>query len=98
MVHSLRIMNDECPKLTFYNIEEDASSVQTTNIFIAAFITCCARLRLYQHLDTWTTWGVMHFIWTQIQLCCGLVSHRSLKATFGGEMTDVLDPADGSRD
>ena len=98
MGRSLRIMNEECSKLTFYKIEEDAPGVQTTNIFIAAFITCCARLRLYQHLDTWTTWGVMRFIWTQIQLCGGLVSHRSLKAIFWGEMTDELYPADGSRD
>ena len=98
MVHFLRIMNEEFPKLTFYKIGEDAPGVQTTNIFIAAFITCCARLRLYQHLDTWTTWGVIHFIWTEIQLCGGLVGHRSLKATFWGKMTDELDPADGSRD
>ena len=40
----------------------------------------------------------MHFIWTQIQLCGGLVSHRSLKAIFWGEMMDELDPEDGSRD
>jgi len=51
VVRSLPIMNEECPKLTFYKIEEDAPGVQTTNIFIAAFITFCARLRLYQHLD-----------------------------------------------
>ena len=91
-------MKEGCPKLTFYKIEEDAPGVQTTNIFIAAFITCCARLRLYQHLDTWTTWGVMRFIWKQIQLCGGLVSHRSLKAIFWVEMTDELYPVDGSRD
>ena len=48
-------MNDECPKLIFYKIEEDAPGVQTTNIFNAAFITWCAQLRLYQHLHTWTT-------------------------------------------
>ena len=95
MVRYLRIMNEECPKLTFYKIEEDATGVQTTNIFIAAFITCCARLRLYHHLDHVV---VMHFIWTQIQLCGGLVSHRSLKAIFWGEMTDELDLVDGSRD
>ena len=86
-------MNEECPKLTFYKIEEDAPGVQTTNIFIA-FITCCALLRLYQHLDHVES----NALWTQIQLCGCLVSHRSLKAIFWGEMTDELDPADGSRD
>ena len=87
-------MNEEDPKLTFYKIEEDAPGVQITNIFIAAFITCCALLRLYQHLDHLGS----NALWTQIQLCGGLVSHRSLKAIFWGEMTDELDPADGSRD
>ena len=52
----------------------------------------------YGFTTTWTTWGVIHFIWTQIQLCGGLVSHRSLKAIFWGEMTDELDLVDGSRD
>ena len=47
VMHFLRIMNEEFPNLTFYKIEEDAPGVQTTNIFIATFITCCARLRLY---------------------------------------------------
>ena len=51
VVPSLRIMNEECSKLTFYKIQEYVPGVQTTNIFITAFITCCARLRLYQHLD-----------------------------------------------
>ena len=51
----------------------------------------------YGFTNTWTTWGVMHFIWTQIQLCGGLVSHRSLKAIFWREMTDELDLVDGSR-
>ena len=31
-------------------------------------------------------------------MCGGLVSNRSLKAIFRGEMTDELYPADGSRD
>ena len=52
----------------------------------------------YGFTNTWTTWGVMHFIWTQIQLCGGLVSHRSLKAISGGKWRMSFDPADGSRD
>lgn len=67
VVHFLRIMNEECPKMTF------APGVQTTNIFTS----CCARLRLYQHLDHVERNAL---ILTQIQLCTrgGLISHGSL--------------------
>ena len=51
VIHDLRIMNDECLEISYDKVHDDAAGGQTTNVFIAAFTTCHARLRLYHHLD-----------------------------------------------
>jgi len=51
-IHALRMMNDECLEVSFDKLDEDAPSGKTTNVFVAAFTTCWACLRLYRHLDT----------------------------------------------
>ena len=50
VVHDLRLMN-ECLESCYDKVEDDVSGSQTTNVFIAAFITCWTRLRLYGYLD-----------------------------------------------
>ena len=51
VIHDLRNMNDDCLEISYDKVHDDAPGGQTTNVFIAAFTTCHARLRLYHHLD-----------------------------------------------
>lgn len=96
-IHAFRIMNDECLEVSFDKLDEDAAGGKTTNIFIAAFTTCWARLRLYHHLDTvernalyFDTDSVIYKWWPgQPEIPLG---------NFLGDMTDELDPGDGTRD
>ena len=46
-----RIIDDQTIELTYINKEEDADLARDTNIYIAAFTTCWARLELYAALD-----------------------------------------------
>ena len=50
-LHSIRIVNDHMIEVV-HNYEDDATPSQTNiNIFVAAFTTCLARLKLYRALD-----------------------------------------------
>ena len=51
VIHDLRIMKDDCLEISYDKLHDDVSSGQTTHVFIAAFTTCHARLRLYHYLD-----------------------------------------------
>lgn len=46
-----RIIDDQTIELTYVNREEDIELAKDTNIYIAAFTTCWARLMLYEALD-----------------------------------------------
>ena len=50
-VNTLRICTDEVMEAVTTSIEENVNKGSKTNIFIAAFTTCHARLTLYESLD-----------------------------------------------
>ncbi|CAH3159615.1 unnamed protein product [Pocillopora meandrina] len=50
-ISDVRILSADVIELTYKKIEEDAVKGSKTNIFIAAFTTCQARLKLYESLE-----------------------------------------------
>ena len=50
-VSTLRVCTDDILEAVYTRIDEDAQPSQKTNIFVAAFTTCWARLKLYSYLD-----------------------------------------------
>ena len=49
--YQTRILSADVIELAYKKIEEDAVKGSKTNIFIAAFTTCQARLKLYESLE-----------------------------------------------
>ena len=47
----IRILNSEVIEVSYKRDEEDPYKGSNTNIFIAAFTTCLARLKLYESLE-----------------------------------------------
>ena len=50
-ISDIRILSADVIELAYKKIEEDAVKGSKTNIFIAAFTTCQARLKLYESLE-----------------------------------------------
>ena len=50
-ISDVRILSADVIELAYKKIEEDAVKGSKTNIFIAAFTTCQARLKLYESLE-----------------------------------------------
>ena len=50
-LHDFTIVNEKVLMVTWKRIEEYAVGGQNTNIFIAAFTTCWARLKLYEEIE-----------------------------------------------
>jgi len=48
IVQALKIMNDEMVKIVYKKVDDEQRIQPNTNIFIACFTTCWARLKLYQ--------------------------------------------------
>ena len=50
-IQTLRICTDDILEAVYTSVKDNAAKGKKTNIFIAAFTTCHARLQLYQYLD-----------------------------------------------
>ena len=50
-VSALRICNDDVLEIVYKHVGDNVPSSSKTNIFIAAFTTCWARLKLYSYLE-----------------------------------------------
>ena len=48
-IRQVRIVNDECLEVVHQNLKENQPDNGRVNIFIAAFTTCHARLKLYEY-------------------------------------------------
>ena len=51
-ISTLRLCTDDILEAVYTSVKENAVKGTKTNIFIAAFTTCHARLKLYESLDT----------------------------------------------
>ena len=51
-IRTLRLCTDDILEAVFNSVKENAVKGTKTNIFVAAFTTCHARLKLYESLDT----------------------------------------------
>ena len=51
-ISTLRLCTDDILKAVYTSVHDNATKGTKTNIFVAAFTTCHARLKLYESLDT----------------------------------------------
>ena len=51
-IRTLRLCTDDILEAVFNSVKKNAVKGTKTNIFVAAFTTCHARLKLYESLDT----------------------------------------------
>ena len=51
-IRTLRLCTDDILEAVFKSVKENAVKGTKTNIFVAAFTTCHALLKLYESLDT----------------------------------------------
>ena len=89
-IRTLRLCTDDILEAVFTSVKENAVKGTKTNIFVAAFTTCHARLKLYESLDTlqkqvlyYDTDSVV-YKWRPGQPCIAI-------GDFLGDMTDELD-------
>jgi len=54
-ISNLRICTDEVLEVVYTNVKDNVVPSNKTNVFIAAFTTCHARLKLYSYLETLQT-------------------------------------------
>ena len=97
VIHDLHILNDDCLKISYDKFLDDASSGQTTNVLIAAFTTCHARLRLYHHLDH-VGENALYFSNDSVVYKWQPGQPDILLGNFLGEMNDELDNGKGNHD
>ena len=89
-ISTLRLCTDDILEAVFTSVKENAVKGTKTNIFVAAFTTCHARLKLYESLDAlqkqvlyYDTDNVV-YRWRPGQPCFAI-------GVFLGDMTDELD-------
>ena len=89
-IRTLRLCTDDILEAIFTSVKENAVKGTKTNIFVAAFTTCHARLELYESLDTlqkpvlyYDTDSVV-YKWRPGQPCIAI-------GDFLGDTTDELD-------
>ena len=97
VIHDLRIMNDDCLEISYDKVHDDAPGGQTTNVFIAAFTTCHARLRFYHHLNH-VGENALYFDTDSVVYKWQPGKPEIPLGNFLGEMTDKLDDGKGNRD
>ena len=89
-IRQVRIVNDECLEVVYQNRKENQPDNGRVNIFIAAFTTCHARLKLYEYLQLLQQ-QVLYFDTDSV-----IYSHQPGQpdiepGDFLGEMTDELE-------
>ena len=89
-ISTLRLCTDDILEAVYTSVQENAVKGTKTNIFVAAFTTCHARLKLYESLDTlqkqvlYYDTGSVVYKWRPDQPSIAT-------GDFLGDMTDELD-------
>ena len=86
----LRICNDDVLEAIYSQTSENVVPSVKTNIFIAAFTTCHARLKLYSYLDRLQK-QVLYYDTDSVIYRCLPDQPRIATGDFLGDMTDELD-------
>lgn len=92
-IHAVRVCSDEVMEVVYSHLVENQPDNGKTNIFIAAFTTCCARLKLYSYLEQLQK-QVLYFDTDSV-----IYSHQPGQVDiplgdYLGEMTDELEGDD----
>ena len=89
-VQALRICTDDVLEVRYKQTEDNDMPSNKTNIFVAAFTTCWARLKLYEHLHTLQR-QVLYYDTDSVIYSWKEGQERIPIGNFLGEMTDELD-------
>ena len=89
-VQTLRVCNDDILEVVFKQIPENDAPNPKTNIFIACFTTCWARLKLYSYLHT-LQHQVLYYDTDSVIYAWRPGQPQIETGDFLGEMTDELD-------
>ena len=92
-IRQVRIVNDDTVEIVHANLEDNQPDNGRINIFVAAFTTCYARLKLYSYLDRLQQ-RVLYFD-TDSVIYTTLPGQPNIPlGDYLGEMTDELDDGD----
>ena len=92
-VERIRICNDDLVEVVVREHQENQIDNGRRNIFIAAFTTCHARLKLYQYLDLLKE-QVLYFDTDSVIYRCKPTQPKVPLGDYLGEMTDELEGDD----
>ena len=92
-IRQVRIVNDDTVEIVHANLEDNQPDNGRINIFVAAFTTCYARLKLYSYLDRLQQ-RVLYFD-TDSVIYTDLPGQPDIPlGDYLGDMTDELDDGD----
>lgn len=92
-ITTLRLCTEDVLEAVYTSVEENAPKGKKTNIFVAAFTTCYARLKLYESLDLLQK-NVLYYD-TDSVIYKWRQGHPSIATgDFLGEMKNELEPGD----
>ena len=89
-ISTLRLCTDDILEAVYTSVQDNAVKGTKTNIFVAAFTTCHARLKLYESLDTLQQ-QVLYFDTDSVVYKWSPGQPSIPKGDFLGDMTDELD-------
>ena len=92
-IRQVRISNDETLEVVYQNLKENEPDNGRVNIFVAAFTTCHARLKLYQSLELLQQ-RVLYFDTDSVIYTSKPGQSNIPLGDFLGDMTNELDDGD----
>ena len=92
-IRQVRLSNDDTLEVVYANLKENQPDNGRVNIFVAAFTTCYARLKLYSYLEQLQQ-RVLYFDTDSVIFTTKPGQPRIPLGDFLGEMTNELDDGD----
>ena len=86
-IRQVRLSNDDTLEVVYANLKENQPNKGPVNIFVAAFTTCCARLKLYSYLQQ----RVLYFDTDSVIYTTRPEQLRIPLGDYLGEITNELD-------
>ena len=93
VIHVIRVFSEDFLEVVFCFMDEDASKSKKTNIFIAAFTTAQARLKLYSYLDPLRD-QVLYYDTDSVIYSCKPGQTTIALGNYLGDMTSELNEDD----
>lgn len=92
-IQQVRICNEESLEVVYRDLKENTPDNGKVNIFVAAFTTCHARLKLYEYLELLQE-QVLYFDTDSVIYTANTGEPTVTYGDFLGDMTDELDGGD----